>query len=294
MYNRFPTLLMGIGASAPTSPYILDNISNTNLVGAWSMRQLKGGIVYANNVRRNNDNSTIDIGFSSGNYNTSALSSHVGANSGFTTAWYDQSGNGLTLSQATTTNQPRIVNAGTNDVINSKVSNYYNGTSNSLISSSLIGGIADNNNLSIFLVYQKLNTDYSTIINQGKDASYFHFGLVSYNPNNTLRFRNSNNDYAYGTNTNTTSDKQVISVINTGAFSECFRNGVSIGTTPQGTTSNSVVAGNELAIGKRAGDNSEFINANISEIIIFTRALSTIERQTLERNMGTYYGITVA
>jgi hypothetical protein len=295
MYNRFPSLLIKIGASTPILPYILDNVSNTNLVGAWSMRQLKSGITYANNIRRNSDNSTVDIGFSSGDYNTNALSSHVSSNSGFVTAWYDQSGNSRTLSQATNANQPRIVNAGTNDVINSKVTNYYNGTSSSLVTSTLISGLVNNNNLSIFLVYQKFTSVYATIVNQGKNAAYFHFGLATGpNPNNTLRWRNSNADYDYGSNTNTLSDKQVISIINIGASSECFRNGISIGTTANGIMANSVVTGNELAIGRRAGDASEFLNANLSEIIIFTRNLSTIERQTIERNMGTYYGITVA
>jgi len=275
--------------------FLLDNVSNVSIAGAWSNRRLKESSIYANSVRKSSNGSVIDIGFNGEEYNTSLLNSHVGSDSGFVTAWYDQSGNSRTLSQATNANQPRIVNAGTNDVINSKVTNYYNGTSSNLATSTLISGLVNNNNLSIFLVYQKFTSVYATIVNQGKNASYFHFGLATNtNPNNTLRWRNSNADYDYGSNTNTLSDKQVISIINIGASSQCFRNGISIGTTANGVTANSVVAGNELAIGKRAGDSTEFTNANISEIIIFTRNLSTAERQLIERDMGAYYGISVS
>ena len=273
--------------------YPLNLVSNTNLAGAWSNRKListySGG---ANKVRRSSNNQTIDIGFLNNDYDTSTLSSHVGGSSGFVTTWYDQSGNSRTLSQSTTSNQPRIVNAGTNDTINGKICNFYNGTSTSLGTSNIITGITTNNNLSIFLVFQKTAGGYVTVLDQGRDAAYYNFGIAS-NYDNGLRFRNTNMDYTYGTNINTLSDKLVISVINIGANSECFRNGVSIGSTANGTSSSAPVIGEQLTIGKRGGHTSEYLTGNICEIMIFTRNLSTTERQLIERNMGAYYGITV-
>lgn len=67
------------------------------------------------NVRRSSDNATQDIGFVSGtgDLDTSALSTFVGSNSAYVATLYDQSGNGRHLTQATTANQYRIVNAGT-------------------------------------------------------------------------------------------------------------------------------------------------------------------------------------
>lgn len=65
-------------------------------------------------VRRSNDNAEQDIGFdSSGILDESALTTFVGANSAYVVKWYDQSGNGYNVSNATATKQPRIVNAGT-------------------------------------------------------------------------------------------------------------------------------------------------------------------------------------
>jgi hypothetical protein len=65
-------------------------------------------------VRRDSDNAEIDVGFDgNGNVNLATLSSFVGANSGFITVWYDQSGNsGRDSIQTITANQPRIVNLG--------------------------------------------------------------------------------------------------------------------------------------------------------------------------------------
>lgn len=65
-------------------------------------------------VRRDSDNTEQDIGFvlSSGLLNTTELAIFVGSASAYVTKWYDQT---LTVDaiQTTTTQQPKIVNAGT-------------------------------------------------------------------------------------------------------------------------------------------------------------------------------------
>lgn len=68
-------------------------------------------------VRRSSDNTEQDIGYTAGavTLDTVALAAFVGSGSGFITKWYDQSGSGNHFVQATTANQPRIVNAGTYD-----------------------------------------------------------------------------------------------------------------------------------------------------------------------------------
>ena len=89
---------------------------------AFSMRKLSS--IYtgsAINVIRSSDNSTQDIGFTTnGDLDTATLKIFVGAGNGFVTKWYDQSGNGNNLTQATSAYQPRIVNAGAIDRENGK------------------------------------------------------------------------------------------------------------------------------------------------------------------------------
>lgn len=64
-------------------------------------------------VRRSSDDTTQDIGFSSGILDESALTTFVGANDGFVHTWYDQSGMGFDATQTTNANQPKIVSSGT-------------------------------------------------------------------------------------------------------------------------------------------------------------------------------------
>jgi hypothetical protein len=94
---------------------LLDQYSGS--AAAYSLRKLRTAYTgSAIRVRRSNDNSEQDIGFtSSRDLDTASLKTFVGANSGFVTTWYDQSGNARNATQTTAANQPRIVNAGVID-----------------------------------------------------------------------------------------------------------------------------------------------------------------------------------
>jgi hypothetical protein len=112
----------------------------TGAAGAYAVRRLSGSYAGAClRVRRSNDNAEQDIGFDAGgNLDEAQLTAFVGANSGFVTTWYDQSGNGRNATQTTSGNQPRIVNSGTVDKDGGRISLDFNGTSHFLsIGSSL-------------------------------------------------------------------------------------------------------------------------------------------------------------
>jgi Concanavalin A-like lectin/glucanases superfamily len=95
----------------------LFSFPTANLVALYSVRKCGSG--YAGkcvNVRRQSDNSTLDIGFavSSGLVDmTAALTFAAGAPL-YITKWYDQSGNGLDASQASAANQPQLLLIGGN------------------------------------------------------------------------------------------------------------------------------------------------------------------------------------
>ena len=93
-------------------PALLDLYPNA--AAAYSLRKLRSGYTgSAIRVRRSSDNTEQDIGFTStGDLNTTALTTFVGANNGFVTTWYDQSGNNRNATQTTQANQPKIVNSG--------------------------------------------------------------------------------------------------------------------------------------------------------------------------------------
>lgn len=71
-------------------------------------------------VRRSLDNTEQDIGFDGDELDTAALLTFCGAGSGYIVTWYDQSGNGNNFTQATSGNQPRIVNSGVLDTFGGK------------------------------------------------------------------------------------------------------------------------------------------------------------------------------
>ena len=95
----------------------LDNAgltSATPAAAAYAMRKLSSAYSgFALQVRRSSDNTTQDIGFTpGGDLDTASLKTFVGGGNGYVTKWYDQSGNGKNLTQATNAQQPTLVASG--------------------------------------------------------------------------------------------------------------------------------------------------------------------------------------
>jgi hypothetical protein len=131
---------MIIKAHANYRPYavavanlLLDDYSGA--AAAYSLRKLRTAYTgSAIRVRRSNDNTEQDIGFTSaGDLDTASLKTFVGANSGFVTTWYNQGdSSGRDVSQSTAANQPRIINAGVVERENGKVRMLFDGSNDFL------------------------------------------------------------------------------------------------------------------------------------------------------------------
>lgn len=105
--------LYNILKPVPPTPLLLDDYPDA--AGAWSTRRLSldytGPLM---EVRRSTDNATLDIGYDSNNeLDTAALDTFLGANDGYVSTFYDQSGNGVDFTQTTGTRQPLIYSNGT-------------------------------------------------------------------------------------------------------------------------------------------------------------------------------------
>lgn len=113
--------------------YLLDTYSGA--AAAYSLRKLSSAYSgSAIRVRRSSDNTEQNIGFDgSGNLDTTALTSFVGAGNGFVTTWYDQSGNGKNATQSSAVNQPQIVTSGVVITQNSKPTIQSDGVNDSLM-----------------------------------------------------------------------------------------------------------------------------------------------------------------
>ena len=112
--------------SPVTASYLLDSYSGAT--AAYSLRKLR--TTYSGpaiRVRRSSDNTEQNIGFdASGNLDTTALLSFVGAGSGMVTLWYDQSLNVKDAVQTTASNQPQVVINGVLVTQNGMPSVYFN------------------------------------------------------------------------------------------------------------------------------------------------------------------------
>jgi hypothetical protein len=100
--------------SIPAFSFLLDTYSGAASAYSSTRRLSSTYTSSLIRVRRSNDNAEQDIGYTAGNLlDEAALTTFVGANNGFITTWYDQSGNAKNMTQTTALSQPQIVSSGT-------------------------------------------------------------------------------------------------------------------------------------------------------------------------------------
>jgi hypothetical protein len=272
---------------------ILDQLS-TPSAAAYSLRKLRTAYLgSAINVRRSSDGATQDIGFTaSGDLDTVTLLAFVGTGNGFVTTWYDQSGNVRNAVQSTNASQPSIVNAGVIETQNGKP------TVRQLTGG---GGFV----ASVPITGSTLTANAVTSLDQ--QGGILFKGLMSISNAGELDYDSVSRGCLL---------LQVDAQTSIAGFRTAYTSivGITIGTQFVATnifdvTANTLwkdgiagptvaSAGNFsttlLSIGERlgAGVSSPWIGT-FSEAILFTSALSTTDRQTLERNQGQFYGITI-
>jgi hypothetical protein len=118
------------GSGAVSATYTVSTVKFTFLltevpVAAWmalALRRLKSGYAGpAVTLRRSSDNTTKEFSFNeAGELPTTEILTWAGAGNAFVVKWWDQSGNGHHLEQATTTRQPQIVASGKMEEQNGK------------------------------------------------------------------------------------------------------------------------------------------------------------------------------
>jgi hypothetical protein len=204
---------------------------------------------------------------------------------GFVTTWYDQSGNGRNATQTTAGQQPRIVSNGVLDISNGKPAIRFNG------SNTFFSGVS--------LPLSQLTL--SSVLNDVTQAGDIRYsigtgsGLLGRGIFSSFQF-SSNKSLGYIPDAGvpvvqtgflpTIGQSYVVSLTTTATASSIWANGGNNAT-------GGIMTLNQLFIGQR-GDNFWYYDGYNSETIVFPSALSTTDRQTLERNQGGYYTISVS
>jgi hypothetical protein len=238
-------------------------------------------------VMRTSDDAELDIGFIREDLDVVTLLAFVGLANGEIVIWYDQSGNGR-HAVSTAGRRPRIVNAGVLDIANGKPAvrfngsnTFFSGVSLPLSQLTLISVLND--------VTQAPTIRYSIGTGSGSPGRgiFSSFtGFVPPTPNASLGYIPDAGAPVVQTGfLPTIGQSYVVSLTTTATESSIWANGGNNGTGGKITL-------NQLFIGQR-GDNLWYYDGYNSETIVFPSALSTTDRQTLERNQGLYYKIAV-
>jgi len=257
---------------------ILDRLS-ASAVTIYSLRRMRGAYTgFCIRVRRSSDNTEQNIGFVNNVIDTVALLAFVGAGDGFVVTKYDQSVNGFNATQATAANQPRIVSGGVLNIVNSRSSLSFDGTNHFMLVNSTFTA------QSVIIVLNALDAGGVFKDFNGIFASSGGTGNTWIANGGATTVRALTQSSVFGTaRTNGANDSttacQFAPLANLKVLS-------SVGTTGLSDTA--------WHLGQDRANPARRWQGNISELVAFSSELSTADRQLLERDQGTYYGITVA
>jgi hypothetical protein len=267
--------------------YVLDLIS-VLATAAYGLRRLYTSWTGAAiRVRRSSDDAEADIGFkANGDLDTVALLDFVGNGSGFVTTWYDQSGNGHHATQGTAANQPQIVSNGVIETQNGRPAVVFDGVDDRLATVSTTLGITSSATLVVVTQPSSRTPPAQGIVGSDDLNTRFGFFITGIN---TMRW----NPMSFNTieASSVTSAQILVGTAQSGAKA-LFRNGTSIAT---GTDSTGTMSSTPFNIGNMLpGTTLPHFSGTIAEVVAFPSVLSTTDRQTLERNQGLYFNISVS
>jgi len=254
----------------------------------------QGGDQTANLVNAYNNGT----GFSGYNVHTLSLTiSGTFNSSAYVTKWYDQSGNGRDVSQATASQQPRIANAGAVEKSNGKASVLFisaNQTEltatlspSALFTSSYIGTAslvleASANNTSAFGYSNSTQTNrWQAHMDEG--------GILEFDCTNTSNTASVRTSYNNAANANQGVLRTYALVANSASpYQNIYISGSSVatGTTALGSTNSTT----NFQIGGINEFSTYWHNNHISEAIFYNQALSSAMVSTINSNQKAYYG----
>lgn len=200
---------------------------------------------------------------------------------GFVTTWYDQSGNARDTVQTTAVNQPSIVNAGVIETAGTSPAIVHDGVDDGLIATSW-GTIAQPFTRSMVIRTPSTVTSPRHVANSATGTP----NVAEYFPVlNTMAIFASRRAAEQAV----TGDERIVwgSIYNTTA-SYSVKNGIASALDDAGVSG---FAG--VRLGGFNGSTA-YSATTFQEFAVFESELSTADRQTLERNQGTYFGITVS
>ena len=275
-------------STAAVSP-LVEEMGVTSAVALWGLRRLHPDAVNAVRVRRSSDNTETDIGFSGDHLDTSALTTFVGAGNGFIKTWYDQSGNGRDLTQTTTANQAKVVNAGA-VVVNA------GGRPTATFGSPVIYTLAeslmyDRAGASLLAVVTASAVNNTRVVNEGSTTTSATYNILAQAATSAMSMAIQDDGGALllnGSGPTLGGAMHQVSIVDTGTALTPYIDGSTNGTRPYDRTGKVVTLDRFAVGGRHSGSN--YMTGTLSELAIFGVALGDTQRGLGQANQKSYHG----
>ena len=279
-----------------SAAYTILDLLSTSPSAAYSLRKLRAAYTGpAIKVEKASAGIFQDIGFDSGgNLDTAALTAFLGASDGNIVTWYDQSGSGLDVTApATTSARPQIALAGVVQTLNGVPALNFNGSSHLDNAGGALASAAGWTANAVAEPSTYASSQPQSVIDQD------NYPTAGQRVAQYLRF-NTTNIEAISFNTAVTpfaatapSSPTVITGICTPTSLTSFSNGT--GGAPVTVTGTLQTGAFKFSLGRSlVNGGSSVLTGKYCEAIVFPAPISTADRHTLERNQGTYFGMSVA
>jgi hypothetical protein len=264
----------GIIQSINRANLLLDSYTGAEM--AFSLRKLRTAYTgSAIRVRRSSDNTEQDIGFVNNNLDESALTTFCGSSDGLVVTWYDQASN-KDYSNATATEQPKIVDAGTVIKVNGKAAIRFDGSNDNLIGSSTV----DFNSSNYQTFVGKRASSGTNLIALGG----FQYLFSLYNDNNYY-LQASTGGYQTSNATDTSTSQLILTGLNNGSAQKIYKNAGEVASSFVSFTLSTQI----FKIGQY-GNISQYHNGELQEIVFFNNNQES-NRTGIETNMNTFYNV---
>lgn len=265
--------------------YLLDTYS---AAAAYSLRQLRTGVTSVVRVRRSSDNAEAD--FTATEITDGTLTTWTGANDGFVTTWYDQSGNGNNVTQSTAANQPQLVSSGSVltkgglpavrfDGSTDYLDDGFGGSVLGVISTSYFSVSSANALSSLGTIHCQTNALTLYSVRTFCDTRTLKRHLAASNSSVVAFYAD------LSAVRNNTDQRLLSSFIDSSKNMSSFDNGTTGGTA---TYTGTVTDNNGLSLGVQSG--LTYLNGFIQEFIAFNTDESA-NRTAIESDINTYYSI---
>ena len=302
-YGKPPFTLALSWEDIPAFTGLLDDYPGA--AAAYSVRLLDKD--YAGScirVRRASDNTEQDIGFdANGDLDTAALTSFCTGTNGFVRTWYDQSGSGRHVGQATTSLQPSIVSSGSVLLLNGLPAIDWPSNSANKVLTSTISTSTAITTLAIFSAVRR-SGGYIKLYNLGVDDGLSGYAFTPIVGTSFNDWTDTNTGFiGKGFNTgeaprilstgtpipsSATTQNMIFATLSS-ATSRMFRNKAEVSYGVQSTGNCSALTNVTLYLGNNEASVQQFIG-RMQEVVIWS-SNKFADRTTAETDAGAYYGI---